>query len=173
MPATSKQELLTASTKEFGKLQGLLDELPEELWLEKDEEGISPKDIVAHRAHWIELFLGWYRDGQAGREVFFPARGYKWNETKRYNADLRQHQVDLSWASACTDLLSNHKELTALMESLADEQLYNGPMKGAKSHWTTGRWAEAAGPSHYRSAAKYLRQRLRAFRNSSDNRGSV
>jgi hypothetical protein len=27
--------------------------------------------------------------------------------------------------------------------------------------WTTGRYAEAAGPSHYRSAAKFIRKCLR------------
>jgi len=31
-------------------------------------------------------------------------------------------------------------------------------MQGANNDWTTGRWAEAAGPSHYRSAAKFIRQ---------------
>ncbi|MEM9629961.1 MAG: ClbS/DfsB family four-helix bundle protein [Pseudomonadota bacterium] len=167
MPATSKQELQTASEKEFGKLQCLIDELPEQLWLEKDEEGITPKDVIAHRAHWIELFLGWYADGQQGLEVFFPAKGYKWNEIKRYNADLRQLQSGLTWTSALSELSGKHVELTALIENLSNDQLYGAPMKGAKNHWATGRWAEAAGPSHYRSATKYLRQRLKAFRRSS------
>jgi hypothetical protein len=111
--------------------------------------------------------LGWYRDGQAGLEVYFPAKGYKWNETRRYNADLRKAQAGFSWVSARAELSEKHEELTALLESLSDEELYDAPMKGAKNHWTTGRWAEAAGPSHYRSAAKYLRQRDRAFQKAS------
>lgn len=164
MPAKSKQELLTVTHAEFEKLQAVLNELPAMLRLEKDEEDTSPKDIVGHRAHWIQLFLGWYLDGQAGREVHFPAKGYKWNELKRYNADLRQNQAGLSWQAARSLLDTSHAELVALLESLSEEELYGGAMKGANNNWTPGRWAEAAGPSHYRSAGKYLRQRSRAFK---------
>lgn len=163
MPATSRQQLLDLTVKEFEKLQKVLDGLPAMLRLERDEDETSPKDIVGHRAHWIRLFLGWYRDGRQGREVFFPAPGYKWNEIRRYNADLRQNQQGLSWEAARSLLESSHAELLALIESLSDEDLYGGPMKGANNNWTSGRWAEAAGPSHYRSACKYLRQRIRAF----------
>ena len=170
MLATSKTELLAASEREFSKLQQLLDDLPAMLRLEKDADGISPKDIIGHRAHWIDLFLGWYRDGQAGRPVWFPAKGYKWNETARYNADLRQKQSGLSWRSARSLLDSNHAELLALLESLDEEELHGGPMKGSNNQWTTGRWAEAAGPSHYRSAAKYLRGRLTLYKEARDNR---
>jgi len=172
MPATTKTELLAASESEFSKLQTLLDDLPAMLRLEKDADGISPKDIVGHRAHWIDLFLGWYRDGQAGRPVWFPAKGYKWNETPRYNADLRQKQSGLSWRSVRSLLEGNHAELLALVESLENDELYGEPMKGSNNKWTTGRWAEAAGPSHYRSASKYLRQRLAQFQQGRDRRNS-
>lgn len=161
MPAKSKAELIAVSEKEFAKLAKVLDQIPDPLRLEKDEEGVSPKDIVGHRAHWIALFLGWYRDGLAGREVFFPAKGYKWNDLKRYNADLRATQADLDWKDARAELIARHKELMALIEAASDGALYGGPMAGARNDWTAGRWAEAAGPSHYRSAAKYLRQRIR------------
>lgn len=163
MPARSRDELLAVSEKEFAKLLALLDKVPEPLRLERDDDDTSPKDIVGHRAHWIDLFLGWYRDGQAGREVHFPAPGYKWNELKRYNADLRAAQKDLSWQEARDLLVNNHRKLIGLITGTGDDALYGGPMKGAKNNWTAGRWAEAAGPSHYRSAAKYLRQRLKAF----------
>jgi len=168
MPAKTKQELLNVTIADFAKLAKVLDGLPAGLQSEKDEEDTSPKDIVGHRAHWIQLFLGWYRDGQRGAEVFFPAEGYKWNEIKRYNADLRQKQAGLSWQSARSLLETSHADLLALMESLSEEELYGGPMKGANNNWTTGRWAEAAGPSHYRSAAKYLRQRLKAYQAMAD-----
>ena len=124
---------------------------------------MSIKDIVGHRAHWIDLFLGWYADGQAGREVQFPAEGYKWNDLKRYNADLRVRQAGLSWSEARVMLADRHRALTSFIEGESDEKLYGGPMKGGNNKWPAGRWAEAAGPSHYRSAAKYVRARLREF----------
>lgn len=162
MPATDKTALLLISETEFAKLQKLITTIDPAMAMEKREDDTSIKDVIAHRAHWIALFLGWYAEGQAGHEVFFPAKGYKWNELKRYNADLRARQAGLNWADAVALLEANHKRLMAQITALSDAELYSGPMKGAKNHWTTGRWAEAAGPSHYRSAAKYLRACLKA-----------
>ena len=162
MPATNKSELLVVANKEFGKLEKLLGEVDEEWALAKDENDTSIKDIVGHRAHWITLFVGWYHDGLDGKEVSFPAEGYKWNDLKRYNAALRAEQADLDWGSACGDLRQAHAELIEFIERSSDEDLYGGPMVGANNEWTPGRWAEAAGPSHYRSAAKYIRGRLKA-----------
>lgn len=161
MPATSKSELIAVTRKEWAKLEKLIKPIPVAVALTKDEEGISIKDIVGHRAHWIDLFLGWYHDGQAGKRVEFPAKGYKWNELRRYNADLRARQADLDWRGARDMLVDRHDRFFALLETLSEDALYAGPMKGAYNPWTTGRWAEASGPSHFRSAAKTIRQRLK------------
>ena len=163
MPAHSKAELLAVAVREFDKLQRIASDIGPAEAAVKDGDDTSIKDIVAHRAHWIELFLGWYADGQAGREVFFPAAGYKWNELKRYNADLRARQGGLGWDQTRNMLREAHGALVQFLEALSDEDLYGGPMKGARNDWTPGRWAEAAGPSHYRSAAKYIRSRLKAM----------
>lgn len=161
MAATSKTALLEISIKEFQKLEALTERVSPKLALVKDEDDTSIKDVIAHRAHWIELFLGWYRDGQAGKEVHFPAEGYKWNELKRYNAELRRRQAKLSWQEAVSQLKARNDDLVAFITSHTDKDLYGGPMKGANNNWTTGRWAEAAGPSHFRSAGKYIRARLK------------
>ncbi|WP_434053155.1 MAG: ClbS/DfsB family four-helix bundle protein [Roseibium sp.] len=162
MAASTKHDLLVLARAEYRKLASILDMLPETLRLVADDDGVSPKDVVGHRAHWIELFKGWYSEGQLGNPVHFPAEGYKWNELKRYNADLRRRQSKMNWDDAVALLNLRHGELLEFIESLSQADLYDGPMKGGKNAWTTGRWAEAAGPSHYRSAAKYLRQRIRA-----------
>lgn len=164
MAATSKADLLSLTEKEFAKLKTLLVSLEADAALRKREDDTSIKDVIAHRAHWIELFLGWYADGMAGKPVHFPAEGYKWNDLKRYNADLRARQAHLGWAEAMALLDANHEKLLEFLQSLSDAELYSGPMKGAKNAWTPGRWAEAAGASHYRSATKYIRACLRADR---------
>lgn len=161
MAATTRADLLTITQTEYQKLAKLITPLPETQALIKDADDTSIKDVIAHRAHWIDLFLGWYRDGQAGQQVHFPAEGYKWNDLKRYNADLRARQADLGWAEAIAALETAKAALSAFITSKTDAELYRGPMKGANNHWTAGRWAEAAGPSHFRSAAKYIRARLR------------
>ena len=162
MPATDREQLLAVTEKEFSKLRHLLEGVDEPLALAKDDDDTSIKDIVAHRAHWIGLFIGWYTAGSAGEEVHFPAPGFKWNELPRYNAELRASQAGIGWDEACELLDEAHSRLWGFIQDHSDQDLYGGPMAGAKNDWTTGRWAEAAGPSHYRSAAKYIRSRLRA-----------
>lgn len=162
MAAKSKSELIDITEKEFKKLKKLLETIDTDTAMEKREEETSVKDVIAHRAHWIDLFLGWYGDGQSGKAVFFPAEGYKWNDLKRYNADLRERQSNLDWPSALDLLQLNYDRLIEFIEGCSEEELYGGAMKGAKNAWTPGRWAEAAGPSHFRSASKYLRPILKA-----------
>ena len=76
MPAKSKSELVAVTEKEFAKLSATLDKVPEELALDCGTDGISIKDIVGHRAHWLALYAGWVADGRAGKEVHTPAPGY-------------------------------------------------------------------------------------------------
>lgn len=163
MAAQNKTELLAVTNKDFAKLEKLLASVPPEKAETKLEDDSSIKDIIGHRGHWITLFLGWYADGVAGKEVFFPAKGYKWNQLKAYNAQLRADQSQLTWADVQALLRANHAQLLELINGLSEAALYGGPMKGANNNWTAGRWAEAAGPSHYRSAQKYIRQMLRAM----------
>lgn len=162
MAAQSKTELIDITRKEYAKLQKLVLQIDERVALLADDEETSVKDVIAHRAHWIDLFLGWYHDGLAGKPVFFPAEGYKWNELKRYNAELRHQQAHMSWDDARRLLQQKYEALTGFLDERSETELYGGPMKGANNNWTPGRWAEAAGPSHFRSAAKYIRARLRA-----------
>lgn len=162
MAATSKAQLLQLTDKEYAKLRSLIADIPAQAARVKGEEDTSIQDIVAHRAHWIDLFLGWYRDGQVGERVYYPAKGYKWNELKRYNAELRAALAHLSWDEAKELLEDRANRLHAFIEALSNEELYVGPMQGAENQkWTVGRWAEAAGPSHYRSATKAIRAMLR------------
>ena len=162
MAATNRSELLEITRKEFVKLEKLIVSIDRKAGLLKDEDSTSIKDVVAHRAHWISLFFGWYADGLAGTTVYFPAKGYKWNDLKSYNAELRKQQSGLGWDDALKMLQNDYEKLIEFIESKSDKELYTAPMKGANNHWTPGRWAEAAGASHFRSAAKYIRARLRA-----------
>jgi len=162
MPAaTNKADLLAVTEKEFAKLSKVIGDVSEDQAMRKDADNTSIKDVIAHRAHWIDLFLGWYHDGQAGREVYFPAKGYKWNDLKRYNADLRASQADLSWGAARELLQSRYDLLLTFIQNHTEAELYEAQLLGSNNHWKVGRWAEAAGPSHFRSAAKYVRSALR------------
>ncbi|MBV2358740.1 ClbS/DfsB family four-helix bundle protein [Thalassococcus sp. CAU 1522] len=165
MPAaTTKKDLSAITASEFAKFERVLDSVPEALRLKPDPgaDDTTLKDIAGHRAHWIALFLDWYARGQAGEPVEMPAPGYKWNELRRFNADLRAAQAGLDWDAARTLLRDNHARLMDFIAARDDAALYGAPMPGGGNAWTPGRWAEAAGASHYRSAAKYIRARLKA-----------
>ena len=163
MAASNKDELLSLTEKEFSKLDALVSEVSENTALAlHPKDAISIKDTVVHRAHWVDLFFSWYRDGKAGKEVQTPAPGYKWNQLKEYNAKLREETRDVSWDDAKLHLAKSHKKLMRLLKSLDDAELYGPKQFDWLNNWTLGRWAEASGPSHYRSAVKYIRQILKA-----------
>lgn len=162
MPAaTDKRGLITVTVREHGRLDALIAPIDERRALNPDADGISIKDVIGHRAHWIDLFLGWVADGRAGRPVHIPAKGYKWNQLADFNARLRADQADLGWDRARALLADRHARLMAFLEAEDDAGLYGAPMPG-QGKWTTGRFAEAAGAGHYRSAGKFIRARLRA-----------
>ena len=159
--AHNKSELMKVTAKEWDRIYPLLKDLPEELAVLPDEEGFSIKDVVVHRAHWIGLFLRCYHDGWETLDALFPKKSYRWSDLKRYSLVLRQREKDVSWPEALARLDAAQEELVALIDTLSDAQLYGGPMAGSHNSWSTGRWAEAAGPSHLRLALKYVRKRLR------------
>lgn len=159
--ATNKAELLAVTVKEYAKLEELVGSISNTQASKKHDEDTSIKDVIGHRAHWISLFLGWYKDGMAGKEVFFPAKGYKWNALKKYNKQLRTDQKSLKWEDVVSLLHKNNKKPVKFINDHSNAELYKNPMKGANNDWTTGRWAEAAGPSHYRSASKFIRSCLK------------
>jgi hypothetical protein len=162
MPAaTTKDTLIQKTKQEYERLEKLIVGLHADQAMRIHEEGTSIKDLIGHRAHWIDLFLGWYAEGQTGRKVAIPAVGYNWSQLKNYNAKVREEQKALDWDDVRALLANNHGALLTFMEEHSQETLYGCPMPGGGSKWTTGRWAEAAGPSHYRSASKWIRTCLR------------
>ena len=126
MPAaTSKTDLIAITAKEYDKLFKLLDGLSgdEAIW-PGPEDGLSIRDIIAHRAHWIGLYLSWYEDGLAGLDVQVPAPGYKWNQLKAYNARIYESAGRYGWDKIFACFCDKHQRLMRHIEALDDEDLY-------------------------------------------------
>ncbi|MBY4894826.1 ClbS/DfsB family four-helix bundle protein [Rhodobacteraceae bacterium N5(2021)] len=159
MPAaTTHKDLLAVTDREWAKLSALLDKVPEDIACAPQGEDPSVRDILCHRAHWVGLFFQWLDEGEAAQ---MPDHGVKWNQLKPYNAGLRARYADLSWTEARDWLAREQARLRAWIAAADDATLYGGAMPGGTG-WTRGRYAEAAGPSHCRSAAKYIRAVLKA-----------
>lgn len=162
MPAaTNRADLIAVTEKEYRKLRTLIDPIPENAALTPVSEGWSMRDIIAHRAHWSGLFFTWKEGGEAGDSVETPAPGYKWNQLKAYNAMVIAAARDRSWDRVRADLETAHRRMMGYLLGADDAELYTPGLYPWMNAWTLGRWAEAAGSSHYRSAAKAIRKRLR------------
>jgi len=159
MAAINKDELRAVTEKEFTKLIKLLDELSDDdANFQSADDDTSIKQVIGHRVHWMDLFFGWYEDGKAGKEVEVPAPGYKWNQLKPYNAKVYEAASKQLWPDVLAQLKERHTAFLAFIDSLEDDVLYAKHIYPWTNDWTLGRWAESSGPSHYRSAAKFVRK---------------
>lgn len=73
---------------------------------------------------------------------------------------IRNNQKSIDWQDSLLLLQSKHAKLVGFVDIHSNDELHGGPMMGANNNWTPGRWAKAAGPSHYRSATKFVRKCL-------------
>lgn len=167
MPAaTTKDDLLTVTKRDYAKLDASLDGVRDDqaVWRDHsvaEQERYSVRELIAHRAHWIGLYLSWYQDGLAGLDVKTPAPGYKWNQLKAYNAFVYATARDHDWRAVLDWFRRRHMDLLEHLEALDNHELYSKHLYPWMNDWTLGRWAEASGASHYRSAAKHVRKLLR------------
>ncbi|MDP5216676.1 ClbS/DfsB family four-helix bundle protein [Ruegeria sp. 2205SS24-7] len=163
MPAaTNKSDLLAAFDKELAKLRKTFDGINDaQSSLSLQDDNTTIKAVIAHRTHWMGMFHGWYEDGIAGREVHVPAKGYKWNQLKEYNDRLYAMGDATAWDDLLAEFETACKKLRAFIESHENIELYASGVHGWTGKWTLGRYAEASGPSHFRSANTYIRKVLR------------
>ncbi|MDX8355767.1 ClbS/DfsB family four-helix bundle protein [Cognatiyoonia sp. IB215182] len=163
MPAaTNKTDLLAVFDKDLAKLRKTLDGVDEEKSsLSTPDDDTTIKGVVAHRTHWMGLFHGWYEDGVAGREVHVPAKGYKWNQLKEYNAPLYAKGNETPWMDLLSEFDAASDKLRRFIEAHDEALLYTSGTNPWTGKWTLGRFAEASGPSHFRSANTYIRKALR------------
>jgi len=166
MPAaTNKSELLAVFDKDLAKLRKTLTEVDEETSaLSAPDDAATIKGIIAHRTHWMGKLHHWYEDGVASREVFVPAKGYKWNQLKAYNAPIYAKGDDTPWAELLSNFDAACDKLRSFIVSRDDHELYTNGVYAWTGKWTLGRYVEAAGPSHFRSANSYIRKALKAPR---------
>ncbi|MBO9447453.1 ClbS/DfsB family four-helix bundle protein [Ruegeria sp. R14_0] len=166
MPAaTNKTDLLAVFDKDLAKLRKTLDGVDEKnAYLSAPDDDTTIKGVIAHRTHWMGMFHGWYEDGVAEREVHVPAKGYKWNQLKEYNAALYALGNETPWEELLSAFEAACDKLRRFVETQDDALLYTSCVFSWTGKWTLGRFAEASGPSHFRSANTYIRKALRSAR---------
>ena len=163
MPAAvSKDELLAAFDRDLARLMKTLKRVDGSMAsLHAADDKTTIKGVIAHRTHWIGLFFVWYEGGVAGETVRTPAPGVKWNQLKAYNAPIYEGANERPWTELLDAFEAACARLRRFIADGDDALLYTGGLYGWMNAWTIGRWAEAAGPSHFRSANAYIRKALR------------
>ncbi len=163
MPAAkNKQELLEATRKELDKLKETISKAdPEQAEYFDKEIEASIKSIISHRMEWIRMFFGWYQDGIDQKEPQVPAPGYKWNQLKELNAKIWERDEKKKWNQICEDFETESQKLIEFIESQDNKTLYTPKLYEWLNKWTLGRWLEASGSSHFRSANKNIKKILK------------
>ena len=143
MPAaTNKTDLLALFDKDLAKLHKTLDGIGEaQACLATPDDDTTIKGVIVHRTHWMGMFHGWYEDGVPGREVHVPAKGYKWNQLKAYNASLYAKGNKTPWVKLLSDIEAACHRLRLFIETQEDSALYS-----SGAHPWTGKWTLGGSP---------------------------
>ncbi len=163
MPAaTNKSELRAVIDKEYAKIRATLSRVDaDRAALCANDDDTSIKAIIAHRTHWMKQFFIWYNEGVAGRPVHVPAKGYKWNQLKQYNATLYAQGDRADWQDLLADFYATAQRITQFIDEHDNEEFYIKGKYAWTNKWSLGRWLEASSASHFRSANTYIRKALR------------
>lgn len=164
MPAAINQaNLLMIFDKELSKLRSTLGGIDADTARKSlPDDDTTVKGVIAHRIHWMGLFHKWFDDGAAGRTVHLPDEGVKWNQLRAYNAPIYARGDAADWRQLQSDFDAACAKLRAFIADHDPAKLYAQGAYDWTGKWTLGRYAEAAGPSHFRSANTYIRKVLRA-----------
>ena len=163
----TKDELLGAINKSYGKLRAELDRVPPDKCLDRSLEGhaagtmMSVHDLVAYLVGWNVLVLKWYRGREAGIDIDFPETGYHWNELGRLAQKFYGDYSGLPFPMLLQRLDEAKSEIAALIGHHDNASLYQTPWYGK---WPLGRMIQFNTSSPYDNACK----RLRAWRKAAE-----
>lgn len=156
--ATSKPELLDEIARERHKLEELLASIPGERKLEEVADGLSVKDLLAHRTEWGRMLLGWYDQARAGDDPAVPSAEFKWNQLPALNARIQRRFADVPLDRIEADFVEVHDRLYATVEAMTHEELFGAAHYPFTGTTTLAAYVTSASSAHYRSAAKLIRR---------------
>lgn len=160
---TTRDALLAASASEYAKLQQALADFPETLredisWSAPiDDQSRNPRDVITHLHAWHLMAMEWCRIGDAGGTPQVPGPGRSWRETPAINAEIWERYAATSYADALGLLTASHAEITDLITTHTDEQLFSKDVYPWTRSTTLGAYFVSSTSSHYTWALKTLK----------------
>ncbi|MGG5338669.1 hypothetical protein IGJ48_001364 [Enterococcus pernyi] len=173
MRPKSKEELLILATKNFEKLQQLIDSIPveqreatfdfEEVFLEKRKEAHwrrdqTIKDVLIHLYEWHSLLLTWVKSNQLGEGVSFLPEPYNWRTTAEMNRGFTKKHQSTTLRQASDWLKESNAEVMLLAKTFDDDQLFQKNQYSGVGNTTLGSYFVSATSSHYDWAIKKIKQ---------------
>lgn len=153
---TTKQALLDDIVRERRKLDELVARIPDEAKLEPVVDGLSVKDLLAHRTEWGRMMLRWYHEAVAGDAPSVPSDRYKWNQLGELNAEIAERFADTSLAEIEREFVHVHDELFATVESMTDDELFEPRHYSFTGTSDLAAYVNSSTAAHYRSARTHI-----------------
>ncbi|HCL6628418.1 TPA: ClbS/DfsB family four-helix bundle protein [Citrobacter amalonaticus] len=157
----TKAELLLAIDKNFSKLIGYLNSIPNEMTSDDSMDGhakgteMSVRDLVSYLLGWNSLVVKWITFDAKGQPVDFPETGYKWNQLGLLAQKFYKDYSALSYDSLIAELQAVKNEIVQLINERTDDVLYGKPWY---TKWTMGRMISFNTSSPYANANGRLRK---------------
>lgn len=155
--ATSKSQLLDEIARERRKLDELLASIPADRKLEEVADGLSVKDVLAHRTEWGRMLLRWYDEARAGRVPAVPSAEFKWNQLPALNAQIKHRSAGVPLEQVEADFADVHDRLYAVVETMEEDELFGAHYYPFTGSTTLAAYVTSASAAHYRSATRLIR----------------
>lgn len=164
IPST-RAELTDLVSSTFAKLQAELDDAGPRVGGLPCVDDWSVKDVLAVRVWWTENVVDWIEAGLRDENPVTPAKGYRWRETPRLNADIVQRSQRESYRSLRTRLQRGYEQVMDTIDSLDDEELLGVGTFSWAGKYPISRWLSINTARQYTSARSFIRRALRQHRN--------
>jgi hypothetical protein len=122
------------------------------------------KDLLAVRAWWTERVIDWIEAGRRGETPITPAKGYRWSETPRLNADVVRAARRESYASLRARLERGFERVLRTIDSLDDRELLGVGAFAWAGKYPLSRWISINTARQYVTARTFIRRALREHR---------
>ena len=171
---TSKDELIVASARGYGKLAGFAASMTEgelaapfdfsadkgkrEAHWSRDE---NLRDVLVHLHEWHRLLLEWVNANAAGEGRPFLPEPYTWRTYGDMNIALWRKHQETPLEEARGLLEESHNAVMALVEGFSDEELFHKGRFDWTGTTTLGSYFVSATSSHYGWALMKLRAHRR------------
>lgn len=156
--ATSKSQLLGEIAHERRKMDELLLSIPADRKLEEVADGLSVKDLLAHRTEWGRMLLSWYEEARTGGVPAVPSAEFKWNQLPALNAQIKDRFAGVPLERIEADFADVHDRLHAVVEAMEEDELFGAHYYPFTGNTTLAAYVTSASAAHYRSASKLIRR---------------